>query len=142
MHWMKMRDRRDGSVRLEIIADVYREWSYALGGHWVEHADDVHDDTVSHWRVGDVGTLGSAEVVEGNDVGRVNYWLDDISGIPGNMSSHRSTDGWRGTTCGIAVYAHGVRRVVSVEPRKRGHGSVIILSAGPLARPYVQEVRS
>ena len=142
MHWMKMRDRRDGSVRLEIIADVYREWSYALGGHWVEHADDVHDYTVAQWRVGDVGTLGESEVVDGNDVGRRTYWLDDISGIRGNMSSDQVTDGWRGTTDGVAVYAHGVRRVVSVEPRKRGHGSVIILSAGPLARPYVQEVRS
>ena len=122
-----MRERRDGSVRLEIIAHVARRSAYA--GRWDVYADLDHDDTVSHWRVGDVGTLGSAEVVEGNDVGRINYWLDDISGIPGNMSSHRSTDGWRGTTCGVAVYAHGVRRVVSIEPRNRGRGTVIILSA-------------
>lgn len=55
-------------------------------------------------------------------------WLT-TSGITGNMGGAATLHGWRGTTNDRSTFAKGWRRVESINPRRRGLGWVMILSA-------------
>jgi len=64
-------------------------------------------------KVGDKVVLISYEK-EGGDAVEWGFTYD-LEGVGGNMdSSIKELYGWRGTTCGIAKYAHGIRKVLKV----------------------------
>ena len=53
---------------------------------------------------------------------------DNGEGVSGNLDSHvRRYHGWRGTTNGIGVYAHGVRTVIA----RRTTRKTIVVTYGP-----------
>jgi hypothetical protein len=58
------------------------------------------------------------------------YWLSNSSNpIQGNGNPNLTAyNGWRGTTNNVAVYAHGLREVISVKMLGRGCGVSILLS--------------
>lgn len=123
-------ERGDGTIRIEAIGR--REYIAALGGD-LEYmpaplgiVDDLGGEREA--RPGDAGCLAeSYSTAAGGD--KRSVWLDaNPAGICGNMSNARALTGWRGTTDDRAVIAHGWRRVISIEPRKRGIGWVAILS--------------
>ena len=53
----------------------------------------------------------------------------DTDGIEGNSGSQRRLHGWRGTTNGYSVHAHGWRSVLETGNLKRGRGVYIVFSA-------------
>jgi hypothetical protein len=112
---MHITERRDGTIRIELRGDYADDLEIIVDA-------DYHSRPV---RVGDEGCLS----VSGRDGCEDHAYLYPTA-IPGN-SNHRITryHGWRGTTCDVACYARGWRRVESVEPRKRGRGLAIVLSA-------------
>lgn len=113
---MHITERRDGTIRIEL-----------RGEHW-----DINPmlTTDSEYRerpvqVGDEGCLSVSTRAGCQD--RAAMYPGPI---PGNLNSHISRyHGWRGTTCDVARYAMGWRRVKFVAPRTRGKGLIIILSA-------------
>lgn len=122
-------ERGDGTIRIEAIGR--REYIAALGGD-MEYTPAplavVYDWGSRDAKPGDAGCLAeSYSVAAGGD--KRSVWLDaNPAGICGNLSNERALTGWRGTTDDRAVIAHGWRRVISIEPRKRGIGWVAILS--------------
>lgn len=122
-------ERGDGTIRIEAIGR--REYIAALGGD-MEYTPAplavVYDWGSHDAKPGDAGCLAeSYSVAAGGD--KRSVWLGtNPAGIRGNLSNERALTGWRGTTDDRAVIAHGWRRVISIEPRKRGIGWVAILS--------------
>ena len=109
---MHITERRDGTIRVE------------LRGDYLDDVELVGADC-RPVRIGDEGCLGVST--------RAGY-QDRAAMYPGPIWGNVNHDitryhGWRGTTCDVALYAMGWRRVESVEPRKRGKGINIILSA-------------
>lgn len=125
-----MTGRSDGTIRIEAIGR--REYIAALGGE-VEYTpapltivDDCGDERDAI--PGDAGCLAESYSVAGGDDKRAVWMGSNPAGICGNASNERALFGWRGTTDDRAVVAQGWRRVLSIEPRKRGVGWVAILS--------------
>ena len=117
---MHITERRDGTIRIELRAEYYDDLDIDLAFYIVDA--DYNSRPV---RIGDEGCL-SMSTRAGCEDGAAMY----PDAIPGNMNHNiRRYHGWRGTTCDVARYAMGWRRVESVEPRKRGGGLVIVLSA-------------
>lgn len=124
-------ERCDGTIRIEAIGR--RERSIASVGGDLEYmpaplaiVDDLGGEREA--RPGDTGCLVESYNTTSSDDKRA-VWLDtDPAGIAGNLGGTRALTGWRGTTDDRAVIAHGWRRVISIEPRKRGIGWVAILS--------------
>ena len=93
------------------------------------YADDLAVDDKAHVEFGDaldtgaIHTLVSHERVTG-DTGLLDVRLASADGAPGNSGdpSQRATEGWRGTTNDIAVYAHGLVRITDVRRLARGYG--------------------
>ena len=123
-------ERGDGTVRIEAIGR--RERIAALGGDLeympapLDIVDDLGDEREA--RPGDAGCLAESYSVAGGDDNRAVWLGTNPAGIAGNLRDTRALTGWRGTTGDRAVIAHGWRRVISIEPRKRGIGWVAILS--------------
>ena len=126
---MKINERKNGTVRIESIAEGER----CYGRIEYETPDpfmiEFPESGISRPAVvGDEGCLtrGAAESESDTDASLYH----DLDGIPGNCNQAvKRLDGWRGTTDGWRVTADGWRQVLSVEPRKRGVGWVVILSA-------------
>ena len=113
---MHITERRDGTIRVEL-----------RGEHWDTNpmltADSEYRERPV--QVGDEGCLSVSTRAGCQD--RAAMYPD---AIPGNLNHRiRHYHGWRGTTCDVARYAMGWRRVESVTPRTRGGGLVVILSA-------------
>ena len=123
-------ERGDGTIRIEAVGR--REYVAALGGdlEYMPAPLDIVDDLGGEReaRPGDAGCLAeSYSTAAGGD--KRSVWLGaNPAGIAGNLRGTRALTGWRGTTDDRAVIAHGWRRVISIEPRKRGIGWVAILS--------------
>jgi len=87
----------------------------------------------SRYNVGEEVMLISTENVSPNTLraGGVNpsYSLvfDAPDGIGGNMNNEiKRYHGWRGTTSDIETYAHGLRRIISVNELKNGQITVTV----------------
>ena len=95
----------------------------AFGG--VEFGDIMFDDEkVDSMEIGAEGVLAIREYPDGKTAA----YLEPGDGIPGNMDpTIKRTSGWRGTTNGVATYAHG-RRVVE-DVRRTRRTVVVYLSA-------------
>ena len=119
-------ERADGTIRIE----------YIMPEDAAPYADLVtlHERDGGPWsliEVGDEGVLMICERLQrGHEQANRAYLLNEPDGAPGNTDhTVRRLHGWRGTTNDLVCDAHGWRRVESIEPRKRGHGFVAILSA-------------
>ena len=117
---MHITERRDGTIRIELREEYYDDLDIDLAFYIVDA--DYHSRPV---RIGDEGCLSVSTRAGCQD--RAAMYPD---AIPGNLNHRiRHYHGWRGTTCDVARYAMGWRRVESVIPRTRGGGLVVILSA-------------
>jgi len=135
---MRVTERRNGTIRIEAIGTRGRE---SDGWEWTEDPEPIMicgpDMTEERQiRVGDEGCMVTGEDVSPDALragGPTEYSVrlsTDREGIPGNSDpSIRRLHGWRGTTGDWYVDTWGWRRVESIEPRKRGIGYVVILSA-------------
>ena len=128
---IKMTERADGTIRLEAIGKreyVHAKW--ASNNYWTEghpralYIIDGYDCRDA--KVGDMGCLGISYNTLGDE--HLAAWLT-TAGITGNMGDAATLHGWRGTTNDRSIFARGWRRVESINPRKRGLGWVMILSA-------------
>lgn len=92
-----------------------------------EYLDDFTvDDAVERFQealtAGRTHTLISRERVMA-PTGLIDVALADVEGVPGNANpSILATEGWRGTTDDVAVYAHGLVRITDVRRLKNGYG--------------------
>jgi len=88
-----------------------------------DHAvDDKADEFGRALYTGAIHTLVSRERVTG---GRelLDVYLAPAEGVPGNSDpNQRATEGWRGTTDDVVVYAHGWVRIIGVHLLARGYG--------------------
>lgn len=123
-------ERCDGTIRIEAIG--HREHIAALDGD-MEYTpaplaiiDDLGGEREA--RPGDAGCLAESYSTAAGGDKRAVWLCANPAGIPGNIDRSRALTGWRGTTDGRAVIAHGWRRIISIEPRKRGIGWVAIMS--------------
>jgi hypothetical protein len=123
-------------VAIEIIPIVDRVEGQDLyeQSDTVMYAYDPIDALRHEVRTGEVGCLVIDESMSpnacrsGQHDPRAMLWLD-TNGVPGNLDfKNLQVLGWRGTSNDICRIAHGVRRVESVAPRKRGYGTRVILS--------------
>lgn len=72
--------------------------------------------TAKFYSVGDEVLLYGKQPEGGKETFYVSKKYVEEGGYPGNLNSEiRRFHGWRGTSFGTAVYAYGVRRVLSVE---------------------------
>jgi len=101
---------------------------FTLHNGYTDYADDLAvddkaDEFVDALDTGAIHTLVSHERVTG-DTGLLDVRLASADGAPGNSGdpSQRATEGWRGTTNDIAVYAHGLVRITDVRRLARGYG--------------------
>ena len=136
---MRITESRDGTVRIELIGERGREWEPDEIPALPEYLDDNENGyhcTSRPVQVGDAGCLVTHHDVS-PDAQRLRgpteysaHVVNSPEGIPGN-SNHAITrlHGWRGTSYDSYCDAWGWRRVESIEPRKRGVGWVVILSA-------------
>jgi hypothetical protein len=114
----KMIQRNDGSVVVELRADEHMEYQADNG----ERGLDIRPIAT-----GDIGCLVSNQTERGEIECMI--LVGDTDGVVGNTSpTVKRGYGWRGTTNGVGVYAHGIRRCESVEPLKRGTGWRIVFS--------------
>lgn len=80
----------------------------------------MYDEDVYMWhhsrlKVGDEVILIERKR-EGSDSGSWSCVLHKGEGVEGNMNHNiKRYHGWRGTTDGVAINAHGVRKVIKVE---------------------------
>ena len=93
-----------------------------------EYVDDLMVDSKAAefgraLETGAIHTLVSHERVAG-DTGLLSVRLASADGAPSNSGdpSQRATEGWRGTTNDVAVYAHGLVRITDVRRLARGYG--------------------
>ena len=124
---MKLTERRDGTIRIEAIG-TREPW-----GDEEPDSIQICDHESGEGReiqVGDEGCFVTTEPeTDTSTILSACLW-DDPYGYPGNTNHNiYRLHGWRGTTGGEYCEAHGWRRVKSIEPRKRGVGYVVILSA-------------
>lgn len=80
--------------------------------------------------IGQTGILGISERPDGSE----SAWLvaDHGEGLPGNTDHNiRRYHGWRGTTNGIATYAHGLRTVEAIRRTRR----TIVVTLGVDQKP-------
>lgn len=85
-------------------------------------------------KVGDLVVLYSLEP-EGSDA--VQWRISrDLEGIGGNMDKKiKRLHGWRGTTCGVGKYAHGLRKVLKVSEYRKGDIDYVKVTVGPDLAP-------
>ena len=102
-------------------------YHYVVQPGRTEYADDhAVDDKVEAFReahgMGAILTLVSRERDTG-DTGLLDVRLAPGVGVRGNSDpSQLATEGWRGTTNDVAVYAHGLVRITDVRRLARGYG--------------------
>jgi len=114
----KMIERNDGSVVVELRGNAQMEYQADHG----ERGLDIRPIVA-----GDIGCL----VVNASERGDIACMIlvGDTDGVVGNTSpAVKRTSGWRGTTHGVGVYAHGIRQCESVAPLTRGTGWRLVFS--------------
>ena len=100
---------------------------FTLRNGSTEYMDDLTVDAIAaEFRdaldTGAIHTLVSRERDTG-DTGLLNVHLATSEGVPGNSdTSQFATEGWRGTTNDVSVYAHGLVRIANVRRLARGYG--------------------
>lgn len=97
--------------------------------HSSDNDDYFVDEIVSKFEPGDIGTIGAKynqspnSIRDGNSDRIIDLFIASKEGIPGNMNQDiLMTDGWRGTTNEMAIYAHGLVKILFITKFKRGYG--------------------
>jgi hypothetical protein len=133
-----IRERRDGTLAIECRAPRWLERPTKHDrGLENDYPEPIILRTEQHERPierGDQGCLVSFEDVSPDGLRRSTPYTGvsmngDPDGVPGN-SDHtiKRLHGWRGTTDDASCQVWGWRRVISVEPLKRGLGWRVMLS--------------
>lgn len=131
---IKMHIRKTGELIFESLP-TKNDWYACVGERQFLGEDPLQEIYVETGKIhpGLVGTVCIKTDVSPNSIraGRsrdpieVSIFSED--GVPGNMDyNSRRTWGWRGTTENVSCDAKGVRELLSIGPRKCGHGTIMV----------------